>query len=303
MKVFVILALLALAQASPAVIRYNEEAVSDEMIHHINSVQSLWVASKQWVKSMTLGEAQGLTSVLPDETPFPEYHWGTLLDHFTAPDSFDSRVQWPGAVHPIRDQGACGSCWAFGATEVLSDRLYIASKGTVDVVLSPQYLVNCNGFPNQGCNGGILLFAWSFLKSNGVPADNCVPYTALDQTCSSTCADGSSVKSQVYKAASASSFKTPAAIQAEILTNGPIEVQFTVYRDFLSYTSGIYVHTTGEELGGHAVKAIGWGVSGTIQYWICANSWSTTWGENGFFNIAFGQCGIDSAGIAGLPVL
>jgi len=86
------------------------------------------------------------------------------------------------------------------------------------------------------------------------------------------------------------------------MANGPVEVSFTVYQDFMSYTGGIYKHTTGAQLGGHAVMAVGWGNSNGTNYWICANSWTTGWGIQGFFWIAFGQCGIDNGAVAGLAL-
>jgi len=70
----------------------------------------------------------------------------------------------------------------------------------------------------------------------------------------------------------------------------------------MSYTGGVYVHTTGSVLGGHAVKIVGWGNESGTNYWIVANSWGTGWGENGYFRIAWDQCGISSAGIAGNAV-
>lgn len=78
-----------------------------------------------------------------------------------------------------------------------------------------------------------------------------------------------------------------------------METGFTVYEDFMSYSGGVYKHTSGAQLGGHAVKIVGWGDG----YWICANSWGPSWGEKGFFNIAFGECGIDSAVYACSPKL
>ena len=72
-----------------------------------------------------------------------------------------------------------------------------------------------------------------------------------------------------------------------------METGFTVYADFMSYSGGIYEHVTGGVRGGHAVKIVGWGVEGGINYWICANSWGTSWGEEGFFRIKMGECGID----------
>jgi len=71
---------------------------------------------------------------------------------------------------------------------------------------------------------------------------------------------------------------------------GSVTAAFTVYEDFLNYKSGVYKHVSGNALGGHAVKIIGWGDG----YWIVNNSWNDTWGNKGTFNIAFGESGIDS---------
>jgi cathepsin B len=82
-----------------------------------------------------------------------------------------------------------------------------------------------------------------------------------------------------------------------------METGFTVYSDFMNYKTGIYHHTTGTVEGGHAVKMLGWGhddASGW-DYWICANSWGTTWGESGYFKIKQGDCGIDKAVYACTP--
>jgi len=92
-------------------------------------------------------------------------------------------------------------------------------------------------------------------------------------------------------------------IATEIMTNGPVEGAFSVYEDFLTYKSGVYKHTTGQLLGGHAIKILGWGVDNGVEYWTVANSWNEDWGNGGFFNIAKGtnECGIESGVVAGLP--
>ncbi|CTQ86912.1 Peptidase C1A papain C-terminal domain-containing protein [Caenorhabditis elegans] len=94
-------------------------------------------------------------------------------------------------------------------------------------------------------------------------------------------------------------------IQTEILAHGPVEVGFIVYEDFYLYKTGIYTHVAGGELGGHAVKMLGWGVDNGTPYWLAANSWNTVWGEKGYFRILRGvdECGIESAAVAGMPDL
>lgn len=92
-------------------------------------------------------------------------------------------------------------------------------------------------------------------------------------------------------------------IQADIMKNGPVEAAFTVYSDFPNYKSGVYHHVTGSELGGHAVKIVGWGVENGTPYWLVANSWNYDWGDGGFFKILRGkdECGIEGSIAAGLP--
>lgn len=90
-------------------------------------------------------------------------------------------------------------------------------------------------------------------------------------------------------------------MMAEISTKGPIEIAMTVYEDFLTYTSGVYVHKTGQALGGHAMKVIGYGVENNTKYWLVVNSWNETWGANGYIKILKGvnECGIEGQGVAG----
>lgn len=93
-------------------------------------------------------------------------------------------------------------------------------------------------------------------------------------------------------------------IQTELMTNGPLQVGFKVYSDFMDYSSGIYEATSTYIVGGHAVKLIGWNhdANGRL-YWVCQNQWGTEWGESGFFNIYAGQCGLDSMAIGCTPDL
>jgi cathepsin B len=157
----------------------------------------------------------------------------------------------------------------------------------------------------MGCSGGNLYMTWLWMESFGIALDSCVPYTSGKgdvAKCSKTCTNTETDKKKAYvKFLSIEHHDSPDSIKQAIYESGPIETGFTVYQDFMSYKSGIYKHTTGSRLGGHAVKIVGWGNENGEDYWIVANSWNTTWGEDGFFKIAFGQCGIDADGISGTP--
>lgn len=93
------------------------------------------------------------------------------------------------------------------------------------------------------------------------------------------------------------------AMQTEIMTNGPVEGSFFVYDDFYTYKSGVYQHTTGDYSGGHSIKILGWGVENDTPYWLCANSWNTSWGDKGFFKIKRGvnECQIEDETTFGYP--
>merc|ERR550539_289060 len=109
------------------------------------------------------------------------------------PTEFDSRTHWPNLIHPIRNQQRCGSCWAFSASEVLSDRVAIA-QGKASPVLSPEDLVSCDQ-KDHGCQGGMLPAACKYLTSSGIVTDTCMPYTAGSgkaPACPTQCSDSES---------------------------------------------------------------------------------------------------------------
>ncbi|KAG8011289.1 Cathepsin B [Nibea albiflora] len=90
----------------------------------------------------------------------------------------------------------------------------------------------------------------------------------------------------------------------ELYKNGPVEAAFSVYADFLLYKTGVYQHVTGDMLGGHAIKILGWGEENGTPYWLAANSWNSDWGDKGYFKIKRGndECGIESEMVAGIPL-
>jgi cathepsin B len=209
---------------------------------------------------------------------------------FEADAEFDARTQWPDVVNYIKDQGQCGSCWAFGAVESLEDRICVQSKGAVKSDLSEQHLVTCD-WVGMGCSGGWPLSAFGYLSIFGVPTEECQAYTAgqsgEDWGCSSEC-DDSSVSNQKYRCQYPWMNFSASGIKSELKARGPVETTMMVYEDFINYEGGIYKHVTGKLLGGHAIKMVGWGIEDGVKYWIAANSWSATWGEDGYFRIEEG---------------
>jgi cathepsin B len=298
----------------------EEPALNDKMIEFINRAKHVkWTAGRnRRFEGKTLREIREkyLGAKLPENGAHEEQADDESAEVTEASDAetslpvaFDWRRTTLGhCIHPIRDQYECGCCWAFGATEVLSDRFCLFSRGRINVVLSPEYLVSCDT-SNMGCNGGYLNRAWEFMKETGVPTDACVPYiSAYDsvRSCPTirSCNNRAPFKrykaNQVYPVSS-----NVAQIQTEIMERGPVEAIFAVYHDFMTYRSGVYHHVSGSFVGYHAVKIIGWGVNNGTPYWIIANSWGTGWGMDGFFWMLRGQneCHIEEYIYTGTPLL
>jgi cathepsin B len=133
------------------------------------------ICRTKFIKSATIGEIKSLLGVkaggpsLPEKTQF-----GTV----NLPDEFDSRIQWPDCptIKVIRDQSACGTCWAFGAAEAISDR-YCVSGVNVNFTVSAADIGFCCGFScGDGCDGGYPSGAWSYWVSKGVVDEDCYPY-------------------------------------------------------------------------------------------------------------------------------
>jgi len=224
------------------------------------------------------------------------------------PVNFDATTRWSSCntVTSIRDQDACGSCWAFATAEVLADRRCVKHGSSVH--LSPQYIMDCYG--TNGCGGGYTDVGMLRLVQNGTASEACVPYQIEARKCRTTCESGTTMT--LYKAASAYTLyadgkpaDTAVLMQQDLYDHGPLGVSFYVYSDFYNYESGIYEHSrTATIQGMHAVKLVGWGVEDGVAYWKVANSWGRTWGESGFFRIARGtnECGIEEMVFSGTSV-
>lgn len=113
------------------------------------------------------------------------------------PKHFDAREEWPGCIHPVQEQGNCGSCWAFSSSGFLSDRFCIHTDGNVNVTLSPQDMVACD-FENYGCSGGYLINSVDYLESEGIASAKCMPYQEKDTSCKFKCINETETYSKYY---------------------------------------------------------------------------------------------------------
>ena len=213
-----------------------------------------------------------------------------------APDAYDWRDY--GRVSPVKDQASCGSCWAFSTIANL-EGLYYAKKGVMKT-FSEQMLVDCDT-SDSGCNGGLMQYAFTWLKKNGIMLDSDYPYTGTKGTCKSDKTKYVDMSVTGYKKLG-SSWSTWSAVDEDevkefLYETGPLAIALNA-DPLQTYTSGILDLTSTKCPSSginHAVTLVGYGTENGVAYWIVKNSWGTSWGEKGYFRIRRGNgtCGVN----------
>jgi len=220
-------------------------------------------------------------------------------DSIGAPASFDLRNAG-GADYttPVKDQGNCGSCVAFGTVATLEHVTRFTRTPALPVDLSEAQMFYCWGRADgAACSTGWFPEpALDAARDKGVTFEDYFPYTPGDQAC----AVNADWPNRLCRAASWQSLTSNIAGMKQYISQyGSIVACFYVYQDFFSYGGGVYRHVSGGLAGGHCVVLVGY--DDAQGCWIAKNSWGPSWGEAGFFRIAYGECGIESWHTCGVP--
>ena len=271
---------------------------------------TIWQANKKYVDehNENLAERLGFTVALNEYSDLDSAEFAKQLTGYLrrpnrkpAPRTFVSSgsvlaatVDWrtKGYVTGIKNQGQCGSCWAFSATGSLEGQHFNATGKLVS--LSEQNLVDCSGAEgNEGCNGGLMDDAFKYIMKKGIDTEASYPYVARDEKCrfkkanvGSTCSSYTDVTSEDEK-----------ALTEAIAAVGPISVAIDAsHNSFQMYESGVYYEPdcSQTELD-HGVLAVGYGTEDSKDMYIVKNSWGTSWGMKGYIYMSRGRnnnCGI-----------
>ncbi|CAK9178283.1 unnamed protein product [Ilex paraguariensis] len=232
----------------------------------------------------------GLKVELPKRRESPEEF--TYKDVVDLPKSVDWRKK--GAVTSVKNQGSCGSCWAFSTVAAVEGVNQIVTGNLTS--LSEQELIDCDTTYNHGCNGGLMDYAFSFIISNGgLHKEDDYPYLMEEGTCDE--------RKDVSEVVTISGYHDVPENNEEsflkALANQPLSVAIEASgRDFQFYSGGVFDGHCGTELD-HGVAAVGYGSTKGSDYVIVKNSWGAKWGEKGYIRMKRntvkpqGLCGIN----------
>jgi len=230
-----------------------------------------------------------------DVCKFPYGYMANPEEVSALPTSFDWRGK--GAVSPVKDQKACGSCWAFSAAENIEGQWQLGGNPLVN--LSEQWIVDCSHgclhseptLCNGGCGGGLPWLAYADIMKHGyLTTETAYPYTGYDGTCKNPAAVGAKISNWTAIKPDQDS------IISFLVQHGPLSICLNANM-LMSYAGGIISGTPNEcpSIGtDHAVLLVGYDNTGEKPIWIVKNSWGTNWGEKGYFRIEADNdlCGI-----------
>ena len=240
-------------------------------------------------------------SYLGDNIKYDILKINNLIEQYGFPKEYNY-FEDTGKTPKIKNQGSCGSCWAFASTTALSYRYY---KIGIDIDFSPQEMVSCY---TKSCKGNNMIDSHLDLVKNGTVTEECLPYSSVKgevEECPTSCKDGSDIKKRYYAKntylvdSSKNYYDIVTLIMDQLINFGPVVTQTLTYYDFLSYfvnkncINEVYTYDGFSEYSGdHAMVIVGYGFLNNKYYWLIQNSWGTGC-DNGLIKIEFGQVNVE----------
>jgi len=278
--------------------RYGVFKRALDTIRNHNSKQLSWQMGVNQFTDMTSEEFSAFVGQFPRPTPTMAQPWVAPPD-LVVPNDMDWNDK--GAVLPVKDQGQCGSCWAFSTVGAIEGWWKI-TQGKPLTSLSEQQLVDCSKDVCYGCQGGWPYKATEYVMKNGLCSEAEYKYTARDGQCQDqTC-------TPVIPAGALPGYYnvTDEDDMLKQINVGPIEVLVEADRTaFQYYHSGVLDDASCGTQIDHAITLTGYGTDGGKDYWNIKNSWGVSWGAKGYIRLVRNKnmCGIrDGAVLPGAPV-
>jgi len=233
-------------------------------------------------------------------TSFPQKTFNAPVIGAAVPDpSIPTSYDWRdhNAVTPVKDQGQCGSCWAFSATEAIESAWILKGHATPSSIdLGPQQIVDCDTIDGvQGCNGGYTESAYDYIiQAGGQEPESDYPYTAKNGVCKFNAKD---VDAKI--SAFSSITKDETTLSTNLVSMGPLSICLDAAH-WQDYQSGILTNLQccppfGSCQMDHCVQLVGYNNTASMPYWIVRNSWNTNWGIQGYIYLEMNK---DTCGIA-----
>jgi len=200
-----------------------------------------------------------------------------------APTTFDWRGRNPPVVTPVYNQGQCGSCWAFSATENIESRWALAGNQLTE--LSMQQIVDCDT-TDAGCGGGWPYNAYKYvIGAGGMDPLADYPYVAENEQCQF---QSNEVVAHISNWEYVTQSQDENQMASYLATKGPLSVCVDA-SEWSDYSGGVFTADQCTTSIDHCVQALGYNLNANPPYWIIRNSWGTSWGINGFMYLQFGQ--------------